>query len=200
MTTDSDLKYQELKRRLPTVDQIHDHEIQTKTLRAIQYTPDYFWTAPAASSYKHHNPYCCNKHGLWIHTLMVGTAYERLVDSYLEQDIITQQEADYGRAAILLHDMRKYGEHYTDGEYANKDHDLEMAAWIRNNTSLPEAIPCIIETHMGAWYDGPAPRTDLEQLVHMADMTGSSKNITCGIYQKPQEITELYPGLPEAEL
>lgn len=190
----------EAERAFPPVEAIDSGVIRNATLDAIQSgVRDYFWTAPAASSYRHHNPYCCGERGLWIHTLMVSTAYERLVDSYVGQDLITKREGDLGRAAVLLHDFRKFGDAYESGESADMDHDLQAARWVRTDTDLPDEVADVVASHMGPWYEGPTPETSLQQLVHMADMAASTKNGTFGIRQKPDEIRRLYPSLPDAD-
>jgi hypothetical protein len=194
-------KAHSVEEALPPVTLIVDESTRERTIRCIRnHAPDYFWTAPAASSYEHHNPFCCGQRGLWIHTLMVATAYERLVDSHLEQSLITEKEADYGRSAVILHDLKKYGASYEDSESAASDHDLQAAELIRTETPLDASIADAVAAHMGPWYDGPEPSTPLEQLVHQADMVASTKNGTFGVLSKPAAISDLYPGLPEAKL
>lgn len=186
---------------LPPIKLIEDSKTHREVWELVEnHAPAYFWTAPAASTYNHHNPYCCGERGLWIHTLMVATAYERLVDSYVCQDLITEREADLGRAAVLLHDLRKYGDGYDETDTAAKDHDLQAAELIREESILDDRVADAVATHMGPWYDGPDPETPLQQLVHQADMAASTKNGTFGIYQPPNEIRELYPSLPGADL
>lgn len=190
-----------VRRRFPPLSLIDSRTIRLDTGRALsEGTPEYFWTVPAASSYKHHNPYCCGERGLWVHTLMVSTVYERLVGSWVAQDRLTEREADLGRAACLLHDLRKHGESYTEGDSADRDHDLQAARFVREFTDLPSPVADAVASHMGSWYEGPAPETPLQRLVHQADMIAASKNVTPGIYHKPAEIAELYPSLPGADL
>lgn len=201
MTSDNPFNVDTIADLLPPISLISDEDIFMETADlVVDHCPDYFWHAPAASTYKHHNPFCCGKHGLWIHSLMVATAYERLAPSYLNQGLISIEEIDYGRAAVLLHDMRKHGESYTEGESADRDHDIQAAQLIREESELPENVAAAVESHMGAWYRGPEPETPLQQLVHTADMAASSKNGTWGIYKKPEPISEYYPALPEADL
>lgn len=201
MTSDNPFDADRLEDLLPSLALLSDTDLYLKTANLItDHCPDYFWHAPAASTYKHHNPFCCGEHGLWIHSLMVSTAYERLAPSYIKQDLITPTEFDYGRAAVILHDMRKHGESYAEGGTADRDHDLQMAQLIREESGLPEKVADAVASHMGNWYEGPAPETPLQQLVHCADLAASSKNGTWGIYRKPDPISEYYPALPEADL
>lgn len=201
MTSDNPFNVDTIADLLPPISLIEDEGLFMETADlVVDHCPDYFWTAPAASTYKHHNPFCCAKHGLWIHTLQVATVYELLAPSDLQQGRITEEELDIGRAAVLLHDMRKYGNKYVEGNYADRDHDLQAAKLIREESDLPEQVADVVAAHMGDWYRGPAPETPLQQLVHKADHAASSKNGTWGIYRKPEPISEFYPILPEAEL
>lgn len=192
----------EIIRRFPEIELINDDDIRQDTLDAlVKLTPDYFWNIPAATTYKNHNPYCCGEKGLWIHTKMVFTAYERLVDSFEGQNFITEREADLGRAACLLHDIHKNGSNDDDGDTgALYDHDLIAAEAIEEQTTLDESVAIAIAEHMGPWYDGPMPSNKLSLLVHCADMIASDKNITVGIYQPCEELRELYPSMPAASL
>lgn len=186
---------------LPPVRLINRQDVYDATCDAVwEHAPDYFWTAPAASTYDYHNPYCCGERGLWIHTLMVATAYERLAPSYEQQGLVSDYEVDLGRAAVLLHDLRKHGDVYEPGDSAARDHDLQAARLLREESKLDERVADAVASHMGPWYEGPEPETPLQQLVHQADMAASTKNGTFGIYRKPEEISRLYPSLPEAEL
>lgn len=169
----------EIRRRLPELELIEDELLQAHTeVTLAQHIPDYFWTAPAASTYKHHNPLCCGTHGLWIHTKMVFSALERFAPSFRIRNLISLQEWDYARAAVLLHDIRKYGDEYEEGEYAKDDHDINAATLIREETDLPEPVAAAIESHMGPWYAGSEPSNMMEELVHLSDMAASTKDMT----------------------
>lgn len=189
-------------RRFPEVELINDDTIRQQTLDAlVELVPQYFWDIPAATTYNNHNPYCCGERGLWIHTKMVFTAYQRLVDSFEGQDFITEREADLGRAACLLHDVHKNGANDDDGDTgALYDHDLIAAEAVKERTDLDEAVAVAIAEHMGPWYDGPSPSNKLSLLVHCSDMIASDKNITPGIYRACEELSDLYPSLPGASL
>lgn len=186
--------------KLPEVELIDDDEIRNEVIICIdEQDKDYFWEAPATTSDDYHNPYCRHEYGLWIHTKMVCSAYERFVDSYVEQELITEREADIGRAACILHDFRKYGQWWSDGKSATYDHGPYMADLLRERTELPSKAADAIASHMGPWYEGPEPQTPLEQLVHQADMSGSAANGTYGIYKPHSDITDKYPDIPRAK-
>lgn len=200
-TLDGEADADEIRRRLPEIELVDDDEIRTATLDAARRgIPEYFWEVPATGSGRYHNPFARRRHGLWVHVKMVYTAYERMVDSFVQQDRITEREADCGRAAVLLHDMLKYGHAYESGDGTESNHDVLAAHWLRHNTDVPEEVVDCVEAHNGAWYDGTAPSSELQQLVHMADMVASTKNVTCGVYEPADEIAQRYPNLPRASL
>jgi len=41
-------------------------------------------------------------------------------------------------------------------------------------SALDDRVVDAVAAHMGPWYDGPAPETPLEWLVHHADMVAST--------------------------
>ncbi|WP_435347666.1 HD domain-containing protein [Haloarchaeobius sp. HRN-SO-5] len=103
----------------------------------------------------------------------------------IKNDRVTEFETDLGRAAVLLHDIQKYGQEYTESDRADRDHDLQAAQLVRDHSGLDDRVSDAIAAHMGPWYEGPSPSTPLEHLVHAADMAASSKNGTWGVYRKP---------------
>lgn len=200
-TIDGRLRDEEVTRRLPEVTLIDDEELRESTIDALgRGIPDYFWEVPATSSGRYHNPFTRQRRGLWAHVKMVFTVYERMVRSYVEQGLLTEIEADMGRAAVLCHDMLKYGRGYSDGDSTVKNHDKLAAHWLQHNSELPRPVVEAVEAHNGPWYAGKEPDGPLEQLVHQADMAASTKNITVGVYEPSEEIAETYPNLPRAEL
>lgn len=200
-TIDGRFRDEALLERLPEIELIEDDDLRDETKDAMaRIIPKYFWKVPATSSGFYHNTYAKGERGLWIHVKMVFTAYERLVRSYVEQDLITEFEADCGRAAILLHDVLKYGHSYSEGDSTKTNHDRLASQWLVKHTDLPSAVTSAVASHNGPWYDGPSPSSDLEQLVHVADMVASTKNATCGVYEPHELITERFPDIPRADL
>jgi hypothetical protein len=185
----------EARRRMPAVSLIERVDLREKVVAEITQFPEYFWEAPATSSSSYHNRFGRDEHGLWIHVLMGATALERTVDSYVEQGQLSGEEADYARAAILLHDGRKYGGSWRPGDPADKDHDLQMWRALRS-AGFPEPVADAVASHMGPWYKGPEPSTPLQQAVHQADMLASARHVTPAVYNAPKELVEAYPDLP----
>lgn len=185
----------EAENRLAAVGLIEDADLREKVVDTICEFPKYFWQAPATSSDQYHNRFARGEYGLWIHTAMAATALERTIESYVQQNRILQIEADYARAAVLIHDGRKYGSEWNPGESADKDHDLQMADVAREKGFSAEVVDAIA-AHMGPWYDGPQPSWVLEQAVHQADMTASARHVTPAVYDPPQCLIEKYPDLP----
>ncbi len=52
---------------------------------------------------------------------------------------------------------------------------------------------------MGPWYEGPKPETELQHLVHEADMLGSHRFGTIWLYKPATELVECYPNVEKYE-
>lgn len=186
-----DLDDEEVMRRMPHIAEIEKQRIRDEVIHVTSESPEYFWEVPASNS-GHHHPICRKECGLWAHTLMGATAYERLAETYINQDLISEFELECGRAAILLHDQRKNGDPEEPGTYSTDHHDLHMADVISTTSALPMKVVDAVETHMGPWYDGPEPDTPLQKLVHNADMIASTATITAKVYGSvPKELDEI---------
>lgn len=186
--------------KFPELELMEDDEIMFETIRGISMAPDYFWKVPSTESNTYHNPYSRSEHGLWIHTKMVFTVFERLSESWIEMGLLEEKHRDLGRSACLLHDIVKKGipQNYTKGESSKKDHDILGGELVKNYTNLPECVSTAVCEHMGPWYEGEEPETKLGHIVHICDMVSSSKNINVGIYKPHDDITKKYPGIPRA--
>lgn len=172
----SHLSPTEVTRRLPAAGQITDKDLRDQTIAVSAEAPTYFCEVPASTS-GYHPPLCRKRHSLWIHTLMVATAVERLVDSYTGRYDV---DANRARAAALLHDQRKNSPPDAPSGTSVSDHDVQMAT-VFEERDLPAPVVNAVETHMGPWYDGPEPKTPLAELVHNADMLASTGNATLAI-------------------
>lgn len=191
------LDQDEVERRLPAVDLIRDDGIRVEVLALSSKAPAYFWMTPASRN-DHHHPACREDRGLWAHTLMVATVVERLIPSYVERDLITYDQADYARAAAILHDQRKNGPYDDPSGSSVSDHDILMAEEIRRST-LPNLVADTVAAHMGPWYDGPNPSHPLHELVHNADMVASTASVEPAVpAPMPEELEDL--PLQEVEL
>lgn len=192
----------EVNRRLPAINLINDSDIAAEVTRLTAEAPAYFWRVPAASPQSdYHHPICREDHGLWAHTLMLMAPLCRYAESLLAQDRLSLEERDYALAAAILHDQRKRGPHGSTNGSAVKDHDLRMAHVIRKESDLPYAVAKAVASHMGPeeWgYEGPEPESDLQDLVHTADMLASTSNLDAHVPGPvPTELQEL--GLEAGE-
>jgi len=169
----------EAVRRFPEVEDIKDETLREMVVQVVRDMPDYFWTAPASS--KHHPPEHRQRHGLWLHTKRVCTAFERMVQSMTKQGHLSWEEIDYGRAACILHDMMKYGIPPTSVDGTVNDHDRIAANWLDDHTQLPDEVIGAVEAHNGAWYIGKSPESHLEQIVHIADLHASDENVRIAV-------------------
>lgn len=199
-------------RWLPEINEI-EGSLRRQTIDVfVEHCPAYFWEVPASSSGKYHPPDHRGRHGLVLHTKRAFVAYERLASSYIEQALVDHGEVNCGRAAILLHDLFKYGKvpaeqemqivtclqstgELPDGVHTESSHDVIAAQYFRENTDLPEPVLRCVETHNGPWGEGDAPATDLEQLHHMADMIASSEDSRFAVMDPCEELREAFPDL-----
>lgn len=197
----------ELCRRLPEIDQIDGSlKRQVRTV-FLDHCPEYFWWVPASSSGNHHPKDTRGIHGLWLHVRRTFVIYERVQRSFLEQDLIDRWEANCGRAAILLHDLFKYGQLskwqeqriisclrenrcLPDRDFAHTvtDHDVLAAEYLDDHTDLPDRVIDCIDSHNGPWYEGSTPTSSLEQLHHLADMIASEPGVYVDLETVPEEL------------
>lgn len=152
--------------------------------------PDYFWTFPASSTGKHHNPVQNGEHGNVIHTKMAVQVanilfgldrWEKIFQDPFMRDMI--------RTALILHDGMKYGDGSTG--FVVHEHPLLMADFLRSPQwagSLPpsmlEMIVGMVAAHSGKWTTSrhstvilPYPKNEAEYFVHICDYLGSRENI-----------------------
>lgn len=192
-----ELDRQELVRRLPEIEKI-EGSLKRRTIKAfLDHCPAYFWEKPAAAS--HHPTEHRQRHGLWLHTKRAFVSYERKVRSFRHQELVDDWEVNCGRAAILLHDIFKYGTPPAE-DHTVQDHDRIAAEHLDEQSDLPGKVISCIDTHSGPWGGGETPSTDLEQLHHLADLDASDRNLAIAIYKPCEEIAEQFPEVTTAEL
>lgn len=182
---------EEARTRFPELNEIGHDELRARTTEVVTEFPAYFWTAPASSN--HHPPEHQQRHGLWLHTKRVSTAFERLAPSMINQGHLDQYDIDCGRAACILHDMYKYGKPPTEIKSTTDDHDIVASNWLDANTELPDQVVDSVAAHNGPWYQGPPPRSHLQQIVHIADMTASDENCRIAVKNPHPILREQFP-------
>ena len=183
--SDPPLSPAEARRRMPSLSLIENDAIREETHKLTMFAPAYFWERPGSTA-GYHN---AHEHGLWAHTLKLSTVIERLADSYTERGLLRSDDVDRAHAIAILHDQRKAGE---DGEETQSDHDWWMGGVVRQESDLGETVARAIESHMGAWGDGPDPSSTLAELVHVADMVASDDNVEIALPAPvPEELEAL---------
>jgi hypothetical protein len=212
----------ELEQRLPELTTL-DGTLRTETDRVFrERVPDHFWYTRASLSY--HPPDERKAGGLWLHTKRVYTAYRMLEPTFRTLSRISQYEANCGRVAVLLHDALKYGGETDtsvpdeDGHtyhpdipssvpaYTCSEHDTEMCQYVQEQTELPPTVHWAISSHGGStsWnttHSGPPPASDIEMIVHLADIIASSEWHRLPVW-RPHEllcenIPDQIPTLPD---
>jgi hypothetical protein len=188
-----DISRDEALARLPEIEDIHDEELREQVIQVVRDFADYFWTAPASSH--HHPPEHQARHGLWLHTKRVCTAFERVAKSMVKQGHLSWEDIDKGRAACILHDMYKYGMPPTSVDSTSGSHDVTAANWLREHTELPPEVCNAVEAHNGPWYAGDPPTSHLQQMVHIADLNASDENARYAVKDPHSVLTEKFPRI-----
>lgn len=187
-TTERDNKMKTLKQEfIEEINTIQNNDWKNQALKAINNLPEYFWTAPACSSGKYH-PVCdLGEGGLIRHSIMV----EKIAMNLLEAEIFVPYDpitADILKIAALFHDCIKQGDGSTNATVFN--HPILSADFVRDNIDLGlliynKTLYNMVARHMGKWTTSKyapgvtleKPETDLEKLLHTADMISSQKYI-----------------------
>lgn len=164
--------------------------------------PDWFWTAPASSSGRHHPEHELGQGGLARHSLMAYRWMEALLEANTED--LSQYHSSLV-LACLFHDCCKLGRPGDAmAEHTLHEHPILAAKWILDQADafakanadfidqtaedeesfrqdVAVAISCI-QTHMGKWTRSThsetvlqPPRDPLQWLVHLADYSASRK-------------------------
>ena len=165
----------------------------------LHHCPDYFWQVPASSSGKYHPPDTRGRHGLWLHSVRAFHAFEDLSRTEVEMSRIDEKEVDYGRAAILLHDLFKQGLPPRDEHETQGDHDRVASRFLGRKTELPDEVLGLIDSHNGAWNQGKTPETVLERVHHRADYIVSRRQCHYEIPDPCEELQEVIRGRKSEE-
>jgi len=177
--------------------ELHDianERLRRQTAEALYDAPEYFWSVKA-SSYFHPDEHAA-RHGVVLHTKRACSVFERVVESMEEQKHFTDNDADYGRAALLLHDTHYYGTAPTDtGKKPETGSDKTAAAYYREHSDLPTQVIEGIAAAKGVWGHGHQPRTHLQQIIHVADQLASTDYIDIGVKKPNDVLTQQFPSL-----
>lgn len=168
---------------------ISNPEIKAFAQFMLHKAPHYFFIIPASTSGRYHAEWSTDKGGLVRHVLMgCETAYDlsRTFD-------LTDEETDLALAAMIGHDILKYGIDFDDrymdmhpylprsyfGHYKSEGYVGEYS-----KTEHFDVIMSAIERHMGnlvsgSWttIGGLKPENALQCVVHLADYVSSRKNL-----------------------
>lgn len=173
------------------VEKIHNDDLREACLKMIEQIPAYFWKVPASSSGKYHPECDLGDGGLVRHSLMVTKIGIDLLFSevFLRNN---EENEDLVRVSCLFHDCLKSGYETADGTYSDHtefEHPLFASEFLLeqlvNVDSLKATlISDAVAAHMGKWNTSKysdviltTPKTNLEQLVHVADYMASRKYI-----------------------
>ena len=156
------------------INSISDIRVKALTRAVFQKVPNYFFTLPASSSGKYHPPKERGPYGLVYHTKEVFRM------GVIIQDAYTDVNLDEAKAAILLHDVGRYGLGKAHAPHTLTKHPdvaadlvLTVADEIGMNGSLAaERIASAVRRHMGRW-GREKPKTNLDWTVHLADNIAS---------------------------
>lgn len=181
---------------LPEIDLIHDEELRDLTMQTfLDGCPRYFIKKPSSSSGKYHSVDERGEYGNLIHTKRVFAEYAQISESWVEMGVITPREKEEGKSASLIHDMMKYGWPSEGNEHTVNNHDLIAASVAEHIGGVPDNVVRLIETHMGAWGEGPTPDTPAERLLHTADMSAARQYNDIGVYHVPEKVLDEWPDI-----
>lgn len=161
----------------------------------FNWIPDYFFTAPASSTHKHHPGWANRPDGLLLHSACVCRCAIHLLDLFPD---ISDAESNAVIFAAWHHDMFKYGELdvYQEGKYTVHEHPVYAADFFRLDAvqgvlSRPEFnissetcrnIANLIQSHSGPYRNSrgtdfklPECVTPMQKLVYKADWFASRK-------------------------
>jgi hypothetical protein len=167
---------------------IKSEKIRDFVVKALEATPDYFFSIPASSTGKYHPGYALGDGGLVRHT----RACARIAVELFRMEMfnyLSDNDKDIILASLILHDTRKNGD--GSGKYTVTEHPILAKFSLDNNPDLnklliPEELELItnnIKTHMGQWTKDfktgeevlEKPKTRMQNLVHLVDYLASRK-------------------------
>ena len=169
---------------------IENDDIREFAKNGIEKIDPWFWTAPAASSGKHHPRTSLGEGGLARHTISVVRILNYILEPESIQSQFTSRERDLMRVAALFHDSKKSGNQsdYEMNKQTKFEHPILAGSFVKSLDGLSneEKGLCseIIDCHMGQWNTSsksnvvlPKPRDKFEILVHICDYISSRRDI-----------------------
>lgn len=178
---------------------IQTQEIKEFAEEALRLAPKYFWEKPSSSTGKYHPKQSLGFGGLVNHIRSCVYFAQVFIRAYTQEPYIlrnspkddrmlTKRQADHIIAAVLLHDVLKYG--IDEQKHTTKNHDKDGATFVRTvaaHVELPKedmlAIAYPVLYHMGQWSHKSVPYKSIvdytipEMIVHLADMTSAAKDV-----------------------
>lgn len=149
------------------------------------YSPAAYWERPSAF-YKGHHP--DDELGQWGNVLHVKRTI-KVARTLSDSENLSAQDASFLVAALLIHDIGKYG---FDGGSPKilKEHPSLVRDMIKLYP-LPavdggddDAVLSLVETHMGRWGQHP-PETLLQRLCHYSDCLASNPDFVVPVSLSP---------------
>lgn len=169
---------------------IENDDIREFARKGIEKIDPWFWTAPAASSGKHHPRTSLGEGGLARHTISVVRILNYILEPESIQSQFTSRERDLMRVAALFHDAKKSGNQsdYEMNKQTKFEHPILAGSFVKSLDGLSneekEFCAGIIYCHMGQWNTSsksdvvlPKPRDKFEILVHICDYISSRRDI-----------------------
>ena len=170
---------------------IKNDDIKELFIACRDNAPDYFYCIPASTTGKYHADYELGLGGLYRHSLGVARfMYHFLsIEQYAKE--FTEREQDLLILGCCFHDVLKCG--LNGSSYTVQDHPLQGAAYVKEqNVKLRcplqeteiDFVYAAMSSHMGEWNKSksgkeilPKPETLAQQLLHLADLLASRKDL-----------------------
>ena len=177
---------------------IENQAIKDFTRYCLSNAPTYFFELPASSTGKYHPPDSNGVGGLVRHTRATAYVVKELSPAFE----LNSFETDAAVSAAILHDLCKYG--MPGGEHTTSDHDVTASIYVKKlsqrftsgGTEVPmlNEICLAIAYHFGNYTTQvdsrpfkqfPEQYSKIEQIVHIADMVASRKEVRFAFLEKP---------------
>lgn len=171
------------------VDKIKSEDIKDMVNVMLKEAPDEFWHSKGSNSGRNHPPENnLEDVGLMIH---IVKAVQIAEDSFRFFNVQTDYEEDMILAAVILHDLYKYGDPWDD-KY-EKDHGLICAEKLEKfdeiHPYILHKIQSCIETHMSRWTH---PLTSMKNFI-LPEKT--QLIVALADYYSSRNQISFYPGL-----